>query len=307
MKGVLLLNLGTPAALTENAVRDFLNDFLSDPHVIPLPAILRHFLVTKIILPRRSKKALHAYQQIWTPQGSPLLIHSLALKDALAAQLGDAYCVALGMRYGKPCIEDAVNALREKQCESIVILPLFPQYADATTLSVLNETTRFINDGFIIQSFYQEDFYIHAVARRIQQLRSKSSDFLLMSYHGLPQRMIGKGPVNYQQQCIISSQLIANKLNLSTNEYAVSFQSQLGLMKWIGPYTNQIIHELHAKNIRRLSVVCPSFITDCVETLEEINIRLRTQWMKMGGESFEFIACVSDEAEWVSGLAEILY
>lgn len=306
MIGVLLLNLGTPTAPTENAVRDYLHDFLSDPYVITLPKLLRDFLVQKIILPHRPKKTALAYQQIWTSEGSPLLVNSLALQQALSKKLGDHYYVALGMRYKKPSIEEAITVLREQCCDKIIVLPLFPQFADATTQSALDIVEKNIHatDTHIIRDFYKDNFYIDSVVHIIEKTRDKDSEFLLMSYHGLPKRASKKNPLDYRDQCMITSQLIAQKLKLSPENYHVSFQSRLGLAKWIGPYTNQIVKNLRKKNIKRLSVVCPSFVTDCVETLEEINIRLRAQWMSLGGESFEMIPCLNADDYWMNHLSQ---
>lgn len=312
MIGILLLNLGTPDAPTEDAVREYLDVFLSDPCVITLPKLLRDFLVQKIILPRRPKKTAHAYQQIWTPQGSPLLINSIALQNALSKKLGGDFCVALGMRYKNPTIESAIELLHQNQCEKIMLLPLFPQFAKATTQSALDEVARILalkkikSEIKVTHEFYQDDFYINSVAALIEKKRDKSSEFLLMSYHGLPKRALEKNPLDYREQCIVSSTRIAKKLNLSPDNYKVCFQSRLGFTKWIGPYTDHSVKTLREKNIKRLSVVCPSFVTDCLETLEEINMRLRAQWFALGGESFEMIPCLNAAKGWVEALSEFI-
>lgn len=309
MIGILLINLGTPDAPTENAVRHYLDEFLSDPYVITLPKFLRDILVQKIILPVRPKKSTHAYSQIWTNAGSPLLIHSVALKNKLYEKLSGHYCVSLGMRYGNPSIESAVRELQNAACEKIIVLPLFPQYSHAATQSAIDCAMRaFKKLNYspliqIIEQFYQDDFYIQSIAALIgNALEKNQTDFLLLSYHGLPKRKIDKKR-NYQEQCFVTSQRIAEILNLPTQKYQTSFQSRLGFTKWIGPYTDHAIKNLRKKDIKNLSIACPSFVVDCLETLEEINIRLREQWMELGGEQFELIPCLNSNEEWIRALA----
>lgn len=330
MIGILLINLGTPEAPTEAAVREYLNVFLSDPYVITLPKILRDVLVQKVILPKRPKQSAHAYQQIWTDQGSPLLVNSLALQNTLQKKMGDSYCIELGMRYSKPSIEDGIHALVKKNCGKIIILPLYPQFANATTqstLDVVNATFKKIKCGAeikIIRDFYNQDFYIDSFANIIRDSFEKNnSEYILFSYHGLPIRQLNKKncskhchlkhhcPVNHDQttncyraQCYATTDLIAKKLGLTENKYQTTFQSRLGFTQWIGPYTDHALHHLREKGIKKLSVVCPSFVADCIETLEEINIRLRAQWITFGGESFELIPCLNADETWVNTLSE---
>ena len=308
MIGILLINLGTPQAPTEEAVRQYLNVFLSDPYVITLPAFLRNFLVKKIILPKRPKISAHAYQQIWTSEGSPLLINSLVLKNKLSEKLGENYCVALGMRYNNPSIECAIHSLYEKKCDELIILPLFPQFSRATTQSALDvihtvlQKKKYSPTLNIIHDFHDENAYIHSVACIIKTAWEKSnSDFLLLSYHGLPKWQ--KGAAHYRAQCMITSQCIAEKLNLKNTEYQVAFQSRLGFTKWLTPYTDHVLKKLRDHHIKKLSVACPSFVVDCIETLEEINIRLRAQWLSLGGESFHYIPCLNGDDHWINELA----
>lgn len=329
MIGILLINLGTPESPTEDAVRKYLDVFLSDPYVITLPKILRDILVQKIILPKRPKLSAHAYQQVWTEQGSPLLVNSLALQNALQKKLGANYCVELGMRYSKPSIDDGIQALMKKNCEKIIVLPLYPQFANATTqstLDVVNEAFKKIKTTTeikIVRDFYNQDFYIDSFAKIINaSVDTSNSEYILFSYHGLPIRQLNKKncaqhchlkhhcPVNhdeptncYRAQCYATTDLIAKKCGLSENKYQTTFQSRLGFTKWIGPYTDHVLHHLRETGITKLSVVCPSFVADCIETLEEINIRLRAQWMALGGETFELIPCLNANADWVATLA----
>src|SRR3990167_3836187 len=307
MIGILLINLGTPDAPTEEAIRKYLDEFLSDPYVITLPKFLRDILVQKIILPTRPKKSAHAYSQIWTEGRSPLLIHSVALQNKLQEKMGSDYLVSLGMRYGNPNIESAVSELKNAACKKTIVLPLFPQFSSAATQSAIDCTmSAFKKLNYsptikMVEQFYQDDFYIQSVATLIgNALEKNPTEFLLLSYHGLPKRQIDKKK-NYQEQCLITSQRIAETLNLPTEKYQTSFQSRLGFAKWIEPYTDHAIKAIRKKGIKKLSVACPSFVADCLETLEEINIRLREQWMRLGGEEFELIPCLNADEAWVNG------
>jgi len=303
MIGILLINLGTPDSASEHHVHAYLNEFLSDPYVITLPTPLRNFLVQKIILRKRPKKSAHAYQKIWTKQGSPLLVNSLALKDNLMSRV--SVSVSLGMRYGNPSIESAIAELQAKQCEKIIVLPLFPQFARATTQSALDRVTAILQEKkyhpelTIIRDFHDHDFYIDSLSKKIKESYEKYPDhFLLLSYHSLPARH--QDATSYREQCFKTSHLITQKLNLSQHQFQISFQSRLGFTKWITPYTDHVVKALRKQGIKKLSVVCPSFVADCIETLEEIDIRLRDQWMRLGGESFHCIPCLNADDEWVA-------
>lgn len=307
--GILLIHLGTPDVPTIPAIRRYLKTFLLDPDVINLPAFLRYLLVYGLVLPFRPKYSMHAYQQIWTNEGSPLLINSRRIQMALSQQLGQAFVVALGMRYGNPSIESAADVLMNACCKKIIVFPLFPQYTNATTGSVLKKTSsilkKFNGEIKIIFDFYRDSFYIDSYADFIQRaLKQNPTDFLLFSYHGLPSR--ADDSQHYHQQCLLTSKTLAEKLNLSPNTYHTTFQSRLGRTKWIKPYTDQYLPILIQRGVKKLSVVCPSFVTDCLETLEEINIRLRNQWQLLGGTFFQFISCLNDDERWVAGLANAL-
>ncbi|OGT25631.1 MAG: ferrochelatase [Gammaproteobacteria bacterium RIFCSPLOWO2_02_FULL_42_14] len=301
MIGVLLIHLGTPEAPTEAAIKTYLREFLLDPNVIELPRFAREFLVNKIILKRRLASSVHAYQQIWTKQGSPLLVNSLQLKEALQTQID--FPVALGMRYSNPSISEAIHELREKKCDKIITLPLFPQYAKAIAYEA--QTLSKDNSIFYIKEFHTKNFYIDAYSSVIRNtLQINQSEFLLMSFHGLPKR--ASGASDYRKQCAETSSLLAQQLKLSRDQYQMTFQSRLGLTPWLKPYTDRALISLRKKNITRLTVACPSFITDCVETLEEINIRLRDQWMKLGGKTMDVAPCLNANAEWVAALVKFI-
>lgn len=302
--GILLINLGTPNAPTISAVRQYLKEFLLDPDVITLPALLRYLLVYGFILPCRSKQSAHAYQKIWTKEGSPLFVYSRLLELALAKELNEDFSVSLGMRYGNPSIETAVDFLIKNNCRKIIIFPLFPQFSNATSGSALKKVFHILKNTSIqtkvISNFYNLNFYIDSYVEIIQSFLNKNEiDFILFSYHGLPEKDDAK---SYRQQCVETTVCMAQKLKLSDHYFATTFQSRLGKMRWIQPYTDLYLPKLIHHHVKKLAVVCPSFVADCLETLEEINIRLRMQWMRLGGESFQLITCLNDHPAWINNL-----
>ncbi len=323
MKGILLINLGTPDNCDPKSVRRYLKQFLNDPMVIDLPGIVRWFLVNCLVIPRRYKNSATAYQKIWlkgdsaSETGSPLLVYSKAMKEALAIELGAGYQVELGMRYGNPNIRTAVEKL--KGCDTLSVLPLFPQYASASTgsaiaefLKIASKFTQWNSPAVRIQeNFYQHPGFITAYASIIQKhieqdIKSKKLDMILFSYHGLPERQLHKSTPCYRTQCFATSDALANALGLSKNQYRVSFQSRLGRTPWIKPYTDLILPELMQQGNRNIAIACPSFVADCLETLEEINIRAREQWQSLGGNEFTFIPCLNTEPLWIKAMAEMV-
>lgn len=329
-KAVLLINLGTPDHADALSVRRYLRQFLNDPRVVDLPAYIRWPLVNLVIVPFRYKKTMAAYRQIWDDKGSPLLTISRQLQNGLSSLLGPHYKVELGMRYGSPSIESALHRL--KGCDSLTVIPLFPQYSSAATGSALESLLKPLIRAWnlptlkIIHDFYNHPDFISAVVDVMNKtLSGKSVDLILFSYHGLPERHVIKSgcavscdrldtcpviDVNnrycYRAQCYATTEAVARQLNLSRHEYAVSFQSRLGKTPWIKPYTDKLFPELRRNGIRNLAVISPSFVADCLETLEEINIRGRAQWLALGGGEFTFIPCVNDSSAWVSALKNLI-
>jgi ferrochelatase len=328
--GVLLINLGTPDNCEPMAVYRYLTEFLNDPRVVDLPQLIRWFLINCIIVPFRYQKSVHAYQKIWTKEGSPLLINSVKVKNALAAELGNEYQIEIAMRYGKPTIQSALKNLQ--QCDRLIALPMFPQYSSAATGSaiakLLNELAKQNNipEIKIIRDFYNHPGYINAYADIIKKnLAYSSPEIILFSYHGLPENHINKSNCQaicnrsdpcpsittnnlycYRAQCYATSHLLASALNLTDTQYHVSFQSRLGHTPWIKPYTDLLLPRLYQKGIRKIAVACPSFTADCLETLEEVNIRLREQWLSVGGTEFNFIPCLNDHPLWAKAIANII-
>lgn len=325
-RGILLINLGTPNDPSVSAVRKYLKTFLSDKRVINIPSVLRFLLLYLFILPFRTKRTAHAYQSIWTPKGSPLLYFSQQLSLQLQQLMGSKCNVALGMRYGNPSLSAALNQL--KHCDQLTILPLYPQYSSAATGSAIEavfnvlKTWDFIPSVNVISQFYDDANYIQALAEHIKPFLTTETH-ILFSYHGLPERdIIASGCQSiceescltqntlnircYRAQCMYTTHLLANALTLPTKSYTTTFQSRLGKTEWIKPYTDQILPKLIANNVKHLTIVCPSFIVDCLETLEEIGLQIKNQWLSLGGEQFTLIPCLNDNPIWIQALVKIL-
>ena len=329
MAGILLINLGTPESPKPTAVRKYLREFLFDPEVIDIPTIPRWILVNLIIAPFRAFKSAKAYRKVWTPNGSPLLIHTENLATNVEQQFPE-HSIVVAMRYGDPSIRSGLEQLADE--EDIIVLPMYPQYAGATTRTVLNkvreehEALGLNANLHTIESFFDAEQYIEVLAGTVMQAKiDHNFDHLLMSYHGLPIRQLpcvenneyickGKAepcpavdpnfPNCYRSHCYATSRALAEKLHLTDNEYSVSFQSRLGNIPWIQPYTSEHIHTLVEQGVKHLAVICPAFVSDCLETLEEINMEIRSEFLEAGGESFTYIPCINDNPDWVKPLVE---
>ena len=329
-KGILLVNLGTPDNADGKSVYRYLKQFLNDPRVIDLPTVVRWVLTNLIIVPFRYKKSAEAYRQIWTEAGSPLLTNSQKLKTALATHLGAEYQVELAMRYGNPTISSALASMNA--CNQIMVIPLFPQYSSAATGSALEAVLVEMAKQWNLPELHcKNDFYDHPgfidanVAMIQSSIADKNIEHFILSYHGLPERHLTKSDCQaacdhiaacpaidiknefcYRAQCYETSARIAEKLQWRPDQYTVSFQSRLGRTPWIKPYTDQVLPELYQKGIKNIAIASPSFVADCLETLEEINIRLRADWQALGGDTFLFVPCINDHPLWVQGLADMV-
>ena len=332
--GVLLVNLGTPDSPRVRDVRRYLREFLSDPLVIDLPAVSRWLLLNLVILPLRPRSSARAYAKVWTPEGSPLRVHGRALRDAVAAELGNAYLVELGMRYGHPSIPGALERLATADVARIVALPLFPQHSSAATGSVVAkvcdtiERVPSIPPVETLGAFYDNPGFIGAFAAAARpRLDAFRPDFVLMSFHGLPERHVRRADpsgrhclasedccdatagVNrdcYRAQCMATARALANALDLDDGAHAVAFQSRLGRTPWIQPYTDEVLPELAKVGVRRLAVLCPAFVADCLETLEEIGMRGREQWLGLGGAAMQLVPCLNADPAWVRAVADMI-
>ncbi len=325
--GYLITNLGTPASPEVADVRSYLNEFLMDPYVLDVPGPLRRLIVSGFILPFRPKKSAEAYASIWDPQGSPLLLYSDALVAALGPLLDGP--LALGMRYGKPSIADAVAELCGQGVQHIVAAPLYPQYADSTVTTSIQQIEACLPDGVsceFVTSFFSDTGYQQCLADSVKAALPDQFDHLLMSYHGLPERHMKKAdptgghcmqvadccavesPAHatcYRHQVFETSKALADLLDLNDEQYTVSFQSRLG-GGWLKPYTDEVLAELPARGIKHLCVVCPAFVADNLETLEEMGIQGRETFLQAGGETFHLIPCLNAEPAWASALAKLL-
>ena len=326
MKGILLINLGSPRDLELKSIKDYLKEFLSDDLVIDYPKFLQQILVNWIIIPSRYKNTREAYSEIWTENGSPLIHDTIALGEKVGAKSGAL--VEVSMRYQFPSIEEGLKKLKAKGCSEIFVVPLYPHYAMSTILTTEREVKRIESKLGLdlrlnfIGAFYNEGGYISSLSDVINRNRQKESDFLLFSYHGIPNRHLTKTdptknhclkvkncceieskakPFCYKAQVLETSKLCAKKLELKDNEWGVSFQSRIG-PGWIQPFTDKELVRLAEEGIKNLDVVCPAFVTDNLETLEEMNIRGRETFLEAGGESFNYIPCLNNEDSWVDFL-----
>ena len=332
-KGLLLVNLGTPDNTEVASVRRYLREFLSDPRVVDLPPLGRWLLLNLIILPFRPAKSAEAYRQIWTPEGSPLLVHGRGLAAATAEALGEGWEVALAMRYGNPSIAAGLDALEAAGASEIVLLPLFPQYASSSYGSAVDAVYReaarreVVPPLRVVPPFYDDPGYLEAVAQSVRSLPAAvEADHLLFSFHGVPERHLRRAdptgahclassdccarpsPAHrgcYRRHCYQSAAGIAARLSLEPGRWSVAFQSRLGRTPWIRPYTDEAIQALAAQGVRRLAVAVPSFVADCLETLEEIGLRADESFRAAGGESLTLVPSLNSAPGWVEAVAAL--
>ena len=330
-RGILLANLGTPDSPEVGDVRRYLGEFLMDRQVLDVPWLLRRLIVSLFILPFRPRNSAAAYAKIWDANGagtgSPLLDHGQAVQRALAARVEEP--VALAMRYGKPSIASAVADLVDAGVTDILLVPLYPQHADSTRTTSVEATTAALPTGVgltVAPPFYADGDYIEAQAETIRRHLPAEWDYLLLSYHGLPERHLTKAdptgahclnsddccerqsPAHntcYRYQSLTTARLLAAKLDIDASRYGVSFQSRLGRLPWLPPYTDQELRELPERGVRQLVVACPAFVADNLETLEEIGIAGRETFLAAGGESFTLVPCLNEDPLWIDALAAL--
>ena len=301
--GVLLVNLGTPDEPTTAAVRRYLAEFLWDPRVIEAPRPLWWLILNGIILRTRPKRSAHAYQKVWTPAGSPLMVESRALADALAgrlgSRLGDRVRVELAMTYGNPSIPAALERLRGDNVQRLLVLPMYPQYSATTTASIFERVTRelaqwrWLPELRMVNQYWEEDAYVAAVAGSIAaHWRERGRSHLLFSFHSIPKRYFVAGDP-YHCFCQGTARRVATRLGLADGEWSVGFQSRFGREEWLKPYVDLLLHEYAEQGPKRVTVVCPGFATDCLETLEEIAMQNREAFLAHGGEAFDYVPCLN--------------
>jgi ferrochelatase len=328
-RAVLLANLGSPDAPDEHSVRRYLNQFLMDPLVIQLPWLLRRMIVSLFVLPKRPKDSAEAYKSIWWEDGSPLVVLSRQLRDALQTKLDIP--VFMSMRYGQPSIESAILEIQALGgIEEILFIPLYPHFADSTVQTSIEEARRCIKKhGLHInlnvqEAFYEQDDYINALVASSKEALEAEHDHILFSYHGLPEAHLKKADPTgnhclsssdccekpsiahatcYRHQIFASTRAFVDKAGLEQGSYSVAFQSRLGRAKWLDPYTEESIRKLAQQGVKKLLVICPAFVTDCLETLEEIGLRGEEVFLEAGGESLTLVPCMNDHPLWVETLA----
>lgn len=329
--GLLLVNLGTPDAPRPREVRRYLREFLSDPRVLDLPAALRFLLLELVILPRRPRASAAAYQKIWRPEGSPLLFHGRALAQKVQALLGQAVQVELAMRYGQPSISESLDRFAAAGVSRLVVFPLYPQYSSAATGSSIEQVQRLAGQRWntpyiqVIPPFYGHPAYVEARAEAARPFLDPMPERVFFSFHGLPERQIRKsdptgshclarpdccaeiGPANrhcYRAQCHAAARLLADRLGVPEERRIVCFQSRLGRSPWISPATDEVLAAEARKGVRR-AVIIPAFVTDCLETLEELSIRGVEIWRDNGGETLDVVPALNAGDRFAEAVVEI--
>jgi ferrochelatase len=333
--GVLLVNLGTPDSPQTPDVRRYLNEFLTDGRVIDMPAAVRYPLFQGLVVPLRAPKSAKIYQQLWTERGSPLLYHGLDLKQKVQETLGQDYVVAFGMRYQNPSIEKALQELRDAAVERIIVLPLFPQYAAASTGSVQQKVMEIVGKWWVVPSisfistFVDDPGFIGTfVTLGKEEMAQHQYDHVVFSYHGIPERHVLKGSHKgycklgsccnsynknnrycYRAQCFETSRQLAAGLGLSPEQYTTSFQSRLQSRlrdPWLQPYTDEVLKGMPAKGIRNVLAFSPAFVADCLETTIEVGSEFKEMFEEAGGAHWQLIPSLNSHPQWVEAVAQMI-
>jgi ferrochelatase len=314
--GVLLINLGTPEAPTPEAVRTYLKEFLSDPRVVEIPRFVWLPILHLFVLPRRPKQSAARYAQIWTSDGSPLRVYTERQTTLLRGYIGERLRVPLvvdyAMRYGKPSIAEQLARLKAQGCERILLFPLYPQYSASTTATAFDaaydELSRMRNqpETRTVRGFHDDAGYIAALAASVRDYWQKRGrpDVLVLSFHGIPRRSAGLGDP-YERECQRTGRLLVEALGLRDPQFRITFQSRFGRAEWLKPYTVDVLAELGRTKAGCVDVICPGFVCDCLETLEEIAIEAKTIFLGSGGRELRYIPCLNDRPEWISALTDI--
>ncbi len=314
--GILLVNLGTPEAPTAGALRRYLAQFLSDPRVVEIPRLAWWPILHGIILRVRPAKSAAKYASIWTQEGSPLRVWTQKQARLLGGFLGEAghqVVVEHAMRYGRPSVGDQLSALKAKGVQRVLVVPLYPQYSAATTASVMDEVfawgrqTRTLPELRHINHFHDDPGYLDALTESVKAhwTTHGRAGKLVMSFHGMPHRTLLLGDP-YHCECLKTGRLLAERLGLQQDEYVVTFQSRFGKAKWLEPYTEPTLRALAQKGEKRVDVICPGFVADCIETLEEIAMEGKHAFLSSGGQEFNYIACLNDRMSWMRALSQLV-
>ncbi|MBZ0090708.1 MAG: ferrochelatase [Sulfuricellaceae bacterium] len=313
--GILLINLGTPDAPTKAALRRYLAEFLSDPRVVEIPRLLWLPVLYGIILNTRPAQSAAKYAAVWGTEGSPLLVHTqrqAKLLQGLLGERGHAAAVECAMRYGQPSIAQALGSLKEKGCGRVLALPLYPQYAGATTASALDGVfqalmkERDLPELRAVRHYPDHPGYIAALAASVRehwQAQARGGT-LVLSFHGIPKITVERGDP-YRDDCLRTAQALATALELQEDQYRVTFQSRFGPAQWLQPYTADTLQKLARAGVERVDVICPGFPADCLETLEEIALEGKTAFLAAGGREFHYIPALNERPDWIASLADI--
>ena len=315
---VLLINLGTPEAPTASAVRRYLKEFLSDPRVVEIPRALWWLILNGIILNVRPKKSAAKYASVWMPEGSPLKVHTERQTKLLRGLLGEAghhVVVDYAMRYGQPSIPATLSRLKAEGCTRILLLPLYPQFASSTTATAFDaayawaQKIRSQPEMRTVRNFADHPGYINALAASVREHwqhnpRPDTSYRLIMSFHGVPRYTLDKGDY-YHCECHKTGRLLAEALGLGKDDYKICFQSRFGRAEWLQPYTAATLHELGKQGLQRVDMICPGFPADCLETLEEIAMEVKDEFIQAGGKDYQYIPCLNERDDWIRALADI--
>ncbi|MBI1396183.1 MAG: ferrochelatase [Betaproteobacteria bacterium] len=315
--GILLTNLGTPDAATAPALRRYLKEFLWDPRVVEIPRPVWWLILNGIILNTRPKKSAAKYATIWTKEGSPLKVHTerqaKLVRGYLASMLRSPLAVEPAMRYGTPSIADALHRLREAGCDRILVVPLYPQYAASTTASTFDAVFRAISTMRnapalrTVKHFHDDPRYIEALAASVREHWSRNGRArkLVMSFHGVPRFHLDKGDP-YHCECRKTGRLLAEALRLGPDDWVLTFQSRFGRAEWLQPYTQPTLEQLGRKGVESVDVMCPGFVSDCLETLEEIAMENKSTFLNAGGKTFNYIPCLNERDEWIRALCALV-
>lgn len=329
--GVLLINLGTPDSPSVSDVRKYLSEFLNDPRVIDIPWMLRKFLVNLIIVPFRAPKSAKIYNQLWTKDGSPLLIYGNSVKEKLQEQLGDDFEVELAMRYQNPSLEDVLEKMRRKNYKRIILVSLFPQYASASTGSAVDKAMKIISKWWVIpelkftSQFFDNEGFIDTIIERSKKYNIEDYDHVLFSYHGLPVRQIDKVHPDgrtcagcecekifkeenyycYKASCYETTRLLVKKLGIPVKKYTVCFQSRLD-KKWLEPFADKTIIQKAKEGAKKILIFSPAFVADCLETKVEIGIEYQKLFEEHGGEKIQLVESLNDHPMWINTLKELV-
>lgn len=324
------MNVGTPDSPKVSDVRKYLSQFLNDPRVIDIPWLARKLLVNAVIVPFRAPKSAKLYQEMWTDEGSPLLIHSRNFRDAIQKQLGEGYQVEIAMRYQKPSIAEGLEKIRKNNPDRIIVLPMYPHYASSSTGTCIQEVMDIVSKWWVIpemvfiNQFYQLPGYVNSFVERAKEFDIDSYDHVLFSYHGLPVRQVDKVYDNdlcedhncelsvdeankfcYKATCYETTRMIAQRLGLRPEQYTVAFQSRLD-QKWLEPFSDKVVEEKATAGVKRMLVFSPAFVADCLETLIEIGGEYQEIFEEHGGEHIQLVPSLNDHPLWVETMAEFL-